>query len=78
MTAATVHSPGDRVRLIGRLGTMKDLGQYKFEEYHTQDGELGTYHGPHPSLDGWHVVTIEHDGETLYVPVGADHFEAVA
>lgn len=82
MDVATVQI-GTRVRFTrGPLGTLTEPNAYRFHEHFASKGDEGSYLGPHPqerlAEKDWHLVAIEHDGRTLYVPVHAGQFEVAS
>ena len=82
MTGSTVQK-GARVRFKAkRLGTATTRDAVRFAEHIVWWGDEGVYDGPHPNArlaeQGWHICTVEHEGETLYVPVHPSHFEVIA
>lgn len=60
----------------GRLGTLNDKDDFRFEDRIVKEGDEGVYVGPHPSshLDGWHLCTVDDEGRTLFVPVMPEQF----
>lgn len=64
----------------GPLGTHVHPNDVQFAEHTVAKGDQGLYEGPHTykGLDtrGWHVVSVAHEGRTLYVPVHASQIEA--
>jgi hypothetical protein len=76
MPITATPQPGTPITYTsGGLGTTEDANATRFHTHIVRRGDTGTYVGPHPTLDGWHITTVEHDGETLYVPVAPVHFE---
>lgn len=66
---------GETVRFTANsLGTVTSPEAWRFEGAVVK-GDTGAYAGPHPSIDHWHLVTVEEDGRTLYVPLHRSQFE---
>lgn len=79
-------SPGTRVRLVAAtdppgegLGVLTDetpIGKFAGT---LPFGTEGTYRGPHPTLDGWHIVDVDFEDEVgAYVPCGRGHMEVLS
>jgi hypothetical protein len=71
---------GARVRFTAnRLGLVAHLDATRFEEETVEQGDEGTYLGPHPNprLDGWHVISVQKGERELFAPVHENQFEAV-
>lgn len=75
-----------KVRIVkDHLGCMTGPDESRFAGTHddpvlANTGDVATYHGPHPNprLDGWHLLTIDIDGTTYWLPaVEGAHFEFV-
>lgn len=70
--------PGARVRFTtNSLGLLEHPSDSRFQPEHADEGDEGTYRGPHPTLGRWHLVDVEVDGRKLIAPVGLEHFELV-
>ena len=70
--------PGSPVATVVPLGAMRSLEATRFAA-DLPAGTMALYRGPHPgpSLEGWHVLELTHDGEDLVIPVGPEHFDRI-
>lgn len=87
-------APGVECRIVAdRLGMIAHPDAAKFERETVGEGARATYVGPHPTLDGWHLLiaaghppteamrpgeTVPSQGRPLFVPAHGSHFEVVA
>ena len=73
---------GTTVRFTGGpFGTVAHLDSSKFEEEVVNEGDTGTYFGPHPNphlKDTWHVIAVTLGGRELFVPLHESQFEEAA
>jgi hypothetical protein len=50
-------APGAECRLLGdRLGCIASPGASRFEDEIAYAGQVATYFGKHPTVDGWHLL----------------------
>lgn len=73
----STFTQGQVVRFTrGPLGCFVELTDSSFAEHTVAKGDEGVYNGRYEGTSGWHIVSVAHDGRTLYVPVHTSHIEA--
>lgn len=71
---------GSRVRFVhGPIGLLSDPDGFRFAEPVAKYGDEGTYLGPHPQLDEWHMIEVLVPGEagSFYAPVHRGQFVVI-
>lgn len=72
---------GDKVRftanMLGVLNPDDPSGRSFHPDHFVKEGDEGSYLGPHPSIEEWHMTQVEIDGTAYECPVHEGQIEKI-